>query len=77
MVKYEVRLSAEDFKVKKYPEIVAGLYENGELLSSILLSLDTNPEDAIDVEGDPELAQYILLDLAFSFRRKILKLSRI
>ena len=77
MVKYEVRLSAEDFKIKKYPEIVAGLYENGEFLSSISLSLDTQPEDPPEVEGDPELARHILHDLAFSFRRKILKLSRI
>ncbi|SHN22573.1 hypothetical protein SAMN05216593_11529 [Pseudomonas asturiensis] len=75
MAKYEVRLKAEDFKVKKYPEIVAELYENDEFLSSILLSLDTEPEDEIDFDGDLEMAKHVLVDLAFSFREKISKLS--
>ena len=75
MAKYEVRLKAEDFKVKKYPEIVAELYENDEFLSSILLSLDTEPDDEIGYEGDEDIAKHILVDLAFSFREKISKLS--
>lgn len=75
MPKYEVRLRAEDFKVKKYPEIVAELYENDEFLSSIQLSLDTEPEDEIDFEGDLEMAKHILVDLAFSFRQKISEFS--
>ncbi|WP_024694238.1 hypothetical protein [Pseudomonas syringae] len=75
MPKYEVRLKAEDFKVKKYPEIVAELYENDEFLSSIQLSLDTEPEDEIDFEGDLEMAKHILVDLAFSFRQKISEFS--
>jgi len=75
MANYEIRLTAEDFKRKKYPKIEAELYENNELLSSILMSLDTQPGDDIDFEGDSHIAEYVLVDLAFSFRKKISKLS--
>ncbi|MCD5992032.1 hypothetical protein KDX38_00205 [Pseudomonas sp. CDFA 602] len=74
MASYEIRLTADDFKKTRYPKIEAELYENNELLSSIFMSVDTQPEEEIAFEGDSYIAKHVLVDVAFSFRKKISKL---
>ncbi|CAM3303638.1 hypothetical protein V2K62_13685 [Pseudomonas alliivorans] len=74
MAKYVVRLSADDLNKKKYPEISAELYENKILISSVLLTLDTRQECELDIRGDEDIAE-ILIELARSFKEKIVELS--
>ncbi|WP_122667967.1 hypothetical protein [Pseudomonas viridiflava] len=75
MAKYVVRLAADDLKKKKFPEISAELFEDDDFLSAVVLTLDTRQEYELDIQGDAEIAEEMLIDLALSFREKIVELT--
>ncbi|MEE4104738.1 hypothetical protein V2I78_11665 [Pseudomonas viridiflava] len=75
MATYVVRLAADDLNKKKYPEISAELFEDDEFLSAVVLTLDTRQQYELDIQGDAEIAEDMLIDLALSFREKIVELT--
>ena len=74
MATYAVRLAADNLNKKKYPEICAELFEDDDFLSAVVLTFDTRQDYEIDIQGDAEIAEEILIDLALSFKEKLVEL---